>query len=206
MKFVINYWTVLRVKIYINQGGCVARLPKSKMLMSRTGSSVSFWHELASGMLWGENGGGKGSWWPRVLTEDCRSFQECLIDDSHSFRILQFGFYFPPVNLSFLFLLLSPAECGGRFKGESSGRILSPGYPFPYDNNLRCTWVIEVDSGNIVRCHSALLHHFNTSKTNILQPPVESYLYICSCCLKRGLFNYLCATYTAMMNINISSI
>uniref|UniRef100_A0A8B9LL55 CUB and Sushi multiple domains 3a n=1 Tax=Astyanax mexicanus TaxID=7994 RepID=A0A8B9LL55_ASTMX len=42
------------------------------------------------------------------------------------------------------------AECGGRFKGESSGRILSPGYPFPYDNNLRCTWAIEVDSGNIV--------------------------------------------------------
>uniref|UniRef100_A0AAY4CTK9 CUB and Sushi multiple domains 3a n=1 Tax=Denticeps clupeoides TaxID=299321 RepID=A0AAY4CTK9_9TELE len=42
------------------------------------------------------------------------------------------------------------AECGGRFKGESTGRILSPGYPFPYDNNLRCTWVIEVDSGNIV--------------------------------------------------------
>ncbi|MGH0171390.1 UNVERIFIED_CONTAM: hypothetical protein FKN15_002387, partial [Acipenser sinensis] len=42
------------------------------------------------------------------------------------------------------------AECGGRFKGESSGRILSPGYPFPYDNNLRCTWAIEVDPGNIV--------------------------------------------------------
>ncbi|KAM8966399.1 CUB and sushi domain-containing protein 3 [Pelodytes ibericus] len=42
------------------------------------------------------------------------------------------------------------AECGGRFKGESSGRILSPGYPFPYDNNLRCTWIIEVELGNIV--------------------------------------------------------
>uniref|UniRef100_A0A6Q2X490 CUB and Sushi multiple domains 3a n=1 Tax=Esox lucius TaxID=8010 RepID=A0A6Q2X490_ESOLU len=42
------------------------------------------------------------------------------------------------------------AECGGKFTGEASGRILSPGYPFPYDNNLRCTWVIEVDSGNIV--------------------------------------------------------
>uniref|UniRef100_A0A3P9JXU5 CUB and Sushi multiple domains 3a n=1 Tax=Oryzias latipes TaxID=8090 RepID=A0A3P9JXU5_ORYLA len=42
------------------------------------------------------------------------------------------------------------AECGGQFKGESSGRILSPGYPFPYDNNLRCTWTIDVDSGNIV--------------------------------------------------------
>ncbi|KAG8133889.1 hypothetical protein E2320_011642 [Naja naja] len=44
----------------------------------------------------------------------------------------------------------NPAECGGRFKGESSGRILSPGYPFPYDNNLRCMWIIEVDPGNIV--------------------------------------------------------
>lgn len=53
------------------------------------------------------------------------------------------------VNI-FLCLVLV-AECGGRFKGESSGRILSPGYPFPYDNNLRCTWTIEVDSGNIVR-------------------------------------------------------
>ncbi|TSK20132.1 CUB and sushi domain-containing protein 3 [Bagarius yarrelli] len=42
------------------------------------------------------------------------------------------------------------AECGGSFRGESSGRILSPGYPFPYDNNLRCTWIIEVDSGNTV--------------------------------------------------------
>uniref|UniRef100_A0A671XBF2 CUB and Sushi multiple domains 3 n=1 Tax=Sparus aurata TaxID=8175 RepID=A0A671XBF2_SPAAU len=42
------------------------------------------------------------------------------------------------------------AECGGNFKGESTGRILSPGYPFPYDNNLRCTWTIEVSSGNIV--------------------------------------------------------
>ncbi|KAJ8013388.1 hypothetical protein DPEC_G00052750 [Dallia pectoralis] len=42
------------------------------------------------------------------------------------------------------------AECGGRFKGESTGRILSPGYPFPYDNNLHCTWVITVATGNIV--------------------------------------------------------
>eukprot|EP00062_Callorhinchus_milii_P016178 gi/632967218/ref/XP_007899854.1/ PREDICTED: CUB and sushi domain-containing protein 3 [Callorhinchus milii] len=42
------------------------------------------------------------------------------------------------------------AECGGQFKGESSGRILSPGYPFPYDNNLRCIWTIEMDPGNII--------------------------------------------------------
>ncbi|KAF7198803.1 CUB and sushi domain-containing protein 3-like [Nothobranchius furzeri] len=50
----------------------------------------------------------------------------------------------------YVFFICPAAECGGRFKGESSGRILSPGYPFPYDNNLRCTWTIEVDSGNIV--------------------------------------------------------
>ncbi|XP_055490551.1 CUB and sushi domain-containing protein 3-like [Leucoraja erinacea] len=42
------------------------------------------------------------------------------------------------------------AECGGQFKGESAGRILSPGYPFPYDNNLRCIWTIEMDPGNII--------------------------------------------------------
>ncbi|KAI4582045.1 hypothetical protein MJG53_009570 [Ovis ammon polii x Ovis aries] len=48
------------------------------------------------------------------------------------------------------FQLVYTTECGGRFKGESSGRILSPGYPFPYDNNLRCMWMIEVDPGNIV--------------------------------------------------------
>lgn len=63
---------------------------------------------------------------------------------------------------------LSPAECGGRFKGETSGRILSPGYPFPYDNNLRCTWVVEVDSGNIIRCWSVF-----ASNVNILYPPLS---------------------------------
>lgn len=51
----------------------------------------------------------------------------------------------------FICVYVLAAECGGSFKGESTGRILSPGYPFPYDNNLRCTWTIEVNVGNIVR-------------------------------------------------------
>lgn len=51
----------------------------------------------------------------------------------------------------YFFVCVHKAECGGTFKDESTGRILSPGYPFPYDNNLRCTWTIEVNSGNIVR-------------------------------------------------------
>lgn len=58
-----------------------------------------------------------------------------------------------------LLLFFQLAECGGRFKGESSGRILSPGYPFPYDNNLRCMWMIEVDLGNIVRYWKQIFQH-----------------------------------------------
>lgn len=43
------------------------------------------------------------------------------------------------------------AECGGRIHAASSGRLLSPGYPAPYDNNLHCTWVVEADPGRTIR-------------------------------------------------------
>ncbi|XP_054992155.1 CUB and sushi domain-containing protein 1 isoform X1 [Sorex araneus] len=45
------------------------------------------------------------------------------------------------------------AECGGRIQAATSGRILSPGYPAPYDNNLHCTWVIEADPGRTISLH-----------------------------------------------------
>ncbi|XP_062981165.1 CUB and sushi domain-containing protein 1 [Elgaria multicarinata webbii] len=45
------------------------------------------------------------------------------------------------------------AECGGRIHAASSGRILSPGYPAPYDNNLHCTWIIEADPGRTISLH-----------------------------------------------------
>lgn len=48
------------------------------------------------------------------------------------------------------------AECGGRVQAATSGRILSPGYPAPYDNNLHCTWVIEADPGKTIRYFSGL--------------------------------------------------
>uniref|UniRef100_A0AAX7T7I4 CUB and Sushi multiple domains 1 n=1 Tax=Astatotilapia calliptera TaxID=8154 RepID=A0AAX7T7I4_ASTCA len=35
------------------------------------------------------------------------------------------------------------AECGGHITGAVSGRILSPGYPAPYDNNLHFIWGIS---------------------------------------------------------------
>lgn len=43
------------------------------------------------------------------------------------------------------------AECGGQIHAAASGRLLSPGYPAPYDNNLHCTWVIEADPGKTIR-------------------------------------------------------
>lgn len=46
------------------------------------------------------------------------------------------------------------AECGGQIHAATSGRLLSPGYPAPYDNNLHCTWVIEADPGRTIRCVS----------------------------------------------------
>uniref|UniRef100_A0A8C4GQX0 CUB and sushi domain-containing protein 1 n=1 Tax=Dicentrarchus labrax TaxID=13489 RepID=A0A8C4GQX0_DICLA len=45
------------------------------------------------------------------------------------------------------------AECGGHITGAVSGRILSPGYPAPYDNNLHCTWTIEADTGKTISLH-----------------------------------------------------
>ncbi|KAJ8268254.1 hypothetical protein COCON_G00134260 [Conger conger] len=47
-------------------------------------------------------------------------------------------------------LPLCVAECGGVIKDELSGRILSPGYPAPYDHNLHCMWTIEAASGSTI--------------------------------------------------------
>ncbi|CAB1312927.1 unnamed protein product [Coregonus sp. 'balchen'] len=49
------------------------------------------------------------------------------------------------------------AECGGHIAGAISGRILSPGYPAPYDNNLHCTWSIEADTGKTIRYKGGIL-------------------------------------------------
>ncbi|XP_073075330.1 CUB and sushi domain-containing protein 1 isoform X2 [Manis javanica] len=45
------------------------------------------------------------------------------------------------------------AECGGHIHAATSGRILSPGYPAPYDNNLHCTWTVEADPGKTISLH-----------------------------------------------------
>ncbi|XP_042194838.1 CUB and sushi domain-containing protein 1 [Callorhinchus milii] len=50
------------------------------------------------------------------------------------------------------------AECGGRIIGESSGRILSPGYPAPYEHNLHCTWAIDAAPGSTISLHFIVFH------------------------------------------------
>lgn len=59
-------------------------------------------------------------------------------------------FFLSDVWSSFLSDVLV-AECGGHITGAVSGRILSPGYPAPYDNNLHCTWTVEADTGKTIR-------------------------------------------------------
>ncbi|XP_034269262.1 CUB and sushi domain-containing protein 2 isoform X2 [Pantherophis guttatus] len=50
------------------------------------------------------------------------------------------------------------AECGGSIRGESSGRILSPGFPTPYDHNLNCVWTIEAEAGCTIGLHFMVFH------------------------------------------------
>uniref|UniRef100_A0A8C2WMG0 CUB and Sushi multiple domains 2 n=1 Tax=Cyclopterus lumpus TaxID=8103 RepID=A0A8C2WMG0_CYCLU len=55
-------------------------------------------------------------------------------------------------------LPLCVAECGGTIKDEPSGRILSPGYPAPYEHNLHCTWTIEAAPGSTISLHFLVYH------------------------------------------------
>uniref|UniRef100_A0A7M4DYW0 CUB and Sushi multiple domains 2 n=1 Tax=Crocodylus porosus TaxID=8502 RepID=A0A7M4DYW0_CROPO len=50
------------------------------------------------------------------------------------------------------------AECGGTIQGDSSGRILSPGYPTPYDHNLNCIWTVEAEAGCTIGLHFIVFH------------------------------------------------
>ncbi|XP_014892814.1 CUB and sushi domain-containing protein 1-like, partial [Poecilia latipinna] len=49
-------------------------------------------------------------------------------------------------------------ECGGTIKEEPSGRILSPGYPAPYEHNLHCVWTIEAAPGSTISLHFLVFH------------------------------------------------
>lgn len=64
----------------------------------------------------------------------------------------------PLVWLFVLFLAsslrrLSLASCGGMIKNATYGRIVSPGFPGNYSNNLTCHWVLEAPEGHRLHVH-----------------------------------------------------
>ncbi|XP_072514251.1 seizure protein 6 homolog isoform X1 [Salminus brasiliensis] len=45
------------------------------------------------------------------------------------------------------------AACGGMVKNATLGRIVSPGFPGNYSNNLTCHWVLEAPEGHRLHVH-----------------------------------------------------
>uniref|UniRef100_A0A3B4Z1C5 Seizure protein 6 homolog n=1 Tax=Stegastes partitus TaxID=144197 RepID=A0A3B4Z1C5_9TELE len=45
------------------------------------------------------------------------------------------------------------ASCGGMIKNATYGRIVSPGFPGNYSNNLTCHWVLEAPEGHRLHIH-----------------------------------------------------
>ncbi|XP_029028869.1 seizure protein 6-like isoform X2 [Betta splendens] len=45
------------------------------------------------------------------------------------------------------------AACGGMIKNATYGRIVSPGFPGNYSNNLTCHWVLEAPEGHRLHIH-----------------------------------------------------
>uniref|UniRef100_A0A8C7KIY8 Seizure related 6 homolog n=1 Tax=Oncorhynchus kisutch TaxID=8019 RepID=A0A8C7KIY8_ONCKI len=52
-----------------------------------------------------------------------------------------------------LLLLRYQASCGGMIKNATLGRIVSPGFPGNYSNNLTCHWVLEAPEGHRLHVH-----------------------------------------------------
>lgn len=47
----------------------------------------------------------------------------------------------------------SAAVCGGVVRNATVGRIVSPGFPGNYSNNLTCHWLLEAPNGHRLHLH-----------------------------------------------------
>lgn len=45
------------------------------------------------------------------------------------------------------------AACGGVIRNATTGRIVSPGYPGNYSNNLTCHWLLEAPESQRLHLH-----------------------------------------------------
>ncbi|MEQ2217399.1 hypothetical protein XENOCAPTIV_008798 [Xenoophorus captivus] len=75
---------------------------------------------------------------------------KCVIAAPFMNLFINSAYQFSHLAVFLLSVLL--AECGGTIKEEPAGRILSPGYPAPYEHNLHCVWTIEAAPGSTIRC------------------------------------------------------
>lgn len=57
------------------------------------------------------------------------------------------------INQVHKFQYLLTAACGGMVKNATLGRIVSPGFPSNYSNNLTCHWVLEAPEGQRLHVH-----------------------------------------------------
>lgn len=106
-----------------------------------------------------------------------------------------------------LFFQLFSAECGGSIKNEPSGRILSPGYPAPYEHNLHCVWTIEAPPGSTIRSELQSpppLHRF-LNDFFFLWTWLQRFLTYFQFSTQRGfLFHFIAAEFTAFSGGNQS--
>lgn len=49
--------------------------------------------------------------------------------------------------------LLLTAACGGVIRNATTGRIVSPGFPGNYSNNLTCHWLLEASESQRLHLH-----------------------------------------------------
>lgn len=45
------------------------------------------------------------------------------------------------------------AACGGAIRNATVGRVVSPGFPGNYSNNLTCHWLLEAPAGHRLHLH-----------------------------------------------------
>lgn len=70
--------------------------------------------------------------------------------------------FFPSNNLTFILFLFPPVQCPAHeVRFDSTGVILSPGYPDNYPNLQMCSWLINVEKGYNITLHFEL---FQTEK------------------------------------------
>lgn len=76
--------------------------------------------------------------------------------------MLSFPSHFPVCVITVAHLVSPPpsshphphaASCGGMIKNATYGRIVSPGFPGNYSNNLTCHWVLEAPEDQRLHIH-----------------------------------------------------